>query len=89
MLTPLSAEKRENAHFCFTSCSFFVEPRGKVVHVSAHTLDAVRKCICTVKLRTRQKATLKNASFSRAPESDGYDGDGQGGQFGASAASPL
>ena len=22
------------------------------------------------------------------PESDGYDGDGQGGQFGASAASP-
>ena len=31
MLTPLSAKKRENAHFCFTSCSFFVEPRGKVV----------------------------------------------------------
>lgn len=63
MLTSVSAKKRENAHFCFTSCSFFVEPRGKVVHVSGHTLDAVRKCICTVKLRTRQKATLKNASF--------------------------
>ena len=33
MLTPLSAKKRENAHFCFTSCSFFVEPRGKVVQL--------------------------------------------------------
>ena len=65
MLTSVSAKKRENAHFCFTSCSFFVEPRGKVVHVSA------RSTLCASVFETENpaKGHFEKCVFSRAPES--------------------
>ena len=67
MLTPLSAKKRENAHFCFTSCSFFVEPRGKVVQ----NLE-----ICPAHTFPQRPPTVFHLSFitpSKTPLFDGFE----------------
>ena len=67
MLTPLSAKKRENAHFCFTSCSFFVEPVSKNVALFE---------ICPAHPWIRVDHTVRHPSAtppSKTPLFDGFE----------------
>ena len=48
----------------------------------------LKELIHAAALAQEAASSAGSLGYRLPPESDGYDGDGQGGQFGASAASP-
>ena len=68
MLTPLSAKKRENAHFCFTSCSFLLSPELHYCCQRSHARHCAQMYLYG-ETENPAKGHFEKCVFSRAPES--------------------